>query len=110
MEEDGKKPNLTGLKLRAFVCDANTHVGQSICHTLNKKGDYEVWGTAEDDEEVECKWVKQLVKREDPKQPLSKCLLDSDLIVYQLKSGLDDATAALKLLMNSHYETEKRWP
>mmetsp|Transcript_90349 Transcript_90349/g.156483 ORF Transcript_90349/g.156483 Transcript_90349/m.156483 type:complete len:481 (+) Transcript_90349:58-1500(+) len=106
-EADGKKPNLTGLRPRAFVSNTDTHLGTIISRTLTKKGDYEVWGTTTDDEEHECKWVKQIVRRDDEDDSVSKCLLQSDLIVHQLIDGVDDATTALKLLMNAHYETEK---
>eukprot|EP00906_Rhabdomonas_costata_P024611 RCo035340 len=115
MADSPKKPNLSGLKLRAFVSDADTHLGTVVCRTLCNKGDYEVYGTLRETGlpappvAPSAKFVKQVLSREDPqyRRQLKQALLDSDLMVFTLTDGVEEATTALKLIMNAHYETEK---
>eukprot|EP01065_Artemidia_motanka_P050758 TRINITY_DN8750_c0_g1_i1.p1 TRINITY_DN8750_c0_g1~~TRINITY_DN8750_c0_g1_i1.p1 ORF type:complete len:880 (+),score=459.22 TRINITY_DN8750_c0_g1_i1:83-2722(+) len=98
--------DLTGLLKKAFICDTDTHLGRVLCDKLHK--DHEISGTTTLDSEEPQEWVTSLVQR-DQAHLLKKTLLGSDLIIYQLlgQDNVVDATAALKILMNSHYEVEK---
>eukprot|EP00755_Sulcionema_specki_P034670 Sspe_Gene.103376::Locus_79192_Transcript_2_3_Confidence_0.500_Length_459::g.103376::m.103376 len=96
---------LQGLRKKAFVSDVNTHLGKVLCKKLTK-GEYDVTGTTRSGGTEPQKWVKSVVPR-DSADVLKKSLLESDLVIYQLEDGVEDVTASLKILMNSHYEEEK---
>eukprot|EP01062_Namystynia_karyoxenos_P058355 TRINITY_DN49916_c0_g1_i1.p1 TRINITY_DN49916_c0_g1~~TRINITY_DN49916_c0_g1_i1.p1 ORF type:complete len:909 (+),score=488.48 TRINITY_DN49916_c0_g1_i1:96-2729(+) len=100
------KADITGLAKKAFVCDVDTHLGRALCQKLS--ADYEISGTTVMDSDEPQKWTSALVQR-DQAHLLKKTILDSDLVVVQLlgQENVVDATAALKVLMNSHYENEK---
>ena len=89
---------------KAFVSHVDSHLGKVLCKRL-AAADFETIGTSGDVSGKGVKWAK--VVPTTSVDLLRKSLLESDVVVYQLEDSVDEATAALKVLMNEHFEVEK---
>ena len=89
---------------KAFVSHVDSHLGKVLCKRLHQ-AEYEVNGTSSDVSAKTAKWAN--VVQSNNVEQLRKHLMESDVVVYQLEDSVSEATSALKVLMNGHYDEEK---